>query len=154
MWSWEKSYFNLSKQSLITSNGHSVVLQVCSSADGAPWAVCDEGAPCGGGACGAERSGLPGLTWGRKQHGWEMLPLTLPQQRPPGSAFWRSAYSPRHQRGALDGTTHTHPPIDIQGSRGHSREVMVKWQTYCHIPIDQFSIITIHLNNILLSGCL
>lgn len=32
-----------------------------------------------------------------------MLPLTFSQQRPPGSTIWRGSYSPRHQRGALDG---------------------------------------------------
>ncbi len=86
-----------------------VFLQVWSSADGALWAFCDESAPCGGESCGAGCSELPGLVWGRKQHGWEMLPCPLPQQRPSRSAVWRGAHSPRHQCGALDGTdSHTH----------------------------------------------
>lgn len=32
-----------------------------------------------------------------------MFPRPLPQQRPAGPALWRSANSPRHQRGDLDG---------------------------------------------------
>lgn len=44
-----------------------------------------------------------------------MLPLTLSQQRPAGSAVRGGANSPYHQRGALDGThtnTHTHSLLE------------------------------------------
>ena len=89
--------------------------QVRSRANGTPWAVCDQSAPCRGESFGAGCSGPPGLVWGGQQHGRAMLPLTLSQQRPPGSAVRRRPHRPGHQRGALDGTdSHSHLPENIQ----------------------------------------